>query len=158
MALKTGKKIVRRSWDAIPFPDLVIDRFNVLGRHQTQQMKFADRQGRLIGDIDNPLPGVVPVIADYIKIPGVEVEGPKAQDAGTAPQVEIDDLDIPHHDPAPIEVTPTQEEQAPETLSAVALPALAPGLRRSTRVGSQTNQGYTPSMSGSKLFIYSNTV
>jgi hypothetical protein len=32
----------------------------------------------------------------------------------------------------------------------VALPAQAPELRRSTRVRSQTNQGYTPSLSGSK--------
>jgi hypothetical protein len=32
MALNSGKKSIRRSWDAIPMPDLVIDRVNALGR------------------------------------------------------------------------------------------------------------------------------
>jgi hypothetical protein len=95
------------------------------------------------------------VIADDFKIPGVDVEGPEAQDAVLAPQVEIHDLDIPHDDLAPIEVAPTQEEQAPKTTTPVALPAQAPGLRRSTRVKSQMTQGYTRSMAGSK---YSYTV
>jgi hypothetical protein len=80
----------------------------------------------------------------------VDVEGPEAQDAVPAPQVEIDDLDIPHDDPSPIEVAPTQAEQAPETPAPVALPAQAPGLRRSTRFRYQANQGYTLTMSGSK--------
>jgi hypothetical protein len=31
MALNTGKKIVCRSWDVIPMPDVVIDRVNALG-------------------------------------------------------------------------------------------------------------------------------
>jgi hypothetical protein len=56
MALNTSKKIVRHSWDAIPMPDLVIDRVNALGRDQLQQMTFIDRDGRLIGDIE--IPGV----------------------------------------------------------------------------------------------------
>jgi hypothetical protein len=84
-------------------------------------MTFTDRHGRLIGDVDIPgvdtdeddndhLPGVVPVIADDIEITGVDVEGTETQDAVTAPQVEIDDLDIHHDYPAPIEVAPTQEE------------------------------------------------
>jgi hypothetical protein len=73
-------------------------------------MTFTDRHERLIGDIeisgvdadedneddDDPLPGVVPAISDNIKISGVGVEGPEAQEAVPAPQVEIDDLDIPH--------------------------------------------------------------
>jgi hypothetical protein len=80
----------------------------------------------------------------------VDVEGPKAQDAVPDPQVEIDDLDIPHDNPAPIEVAPTQAEQAPETPAPVALPVHAPGLHISARVRSQTSQGYTPSMSVSK--------
>jgi hypothetical protein len=161
MALNSIKKIVRRSWDVIPMPDLVIDRVNTLGRDQPQKMTFTDRHGCLIGDIEIPgvdadeddeehLPGVVPVIADDIEIPGVDLEGTKTQDAVPAPQVEIDDLDIHHDDPAPIEVAPTQEEPASETPAPVALPAQAPDLRRSTRARSQKNQGYTPSMSGSK--------
>jgi hypothetical protein len=161
MALNRGKKIVHRSWDVIPMPDLVIDRVNALGRDQPQHMTFTDRHGRLIGSVeipgvddqeedDNHLPGVVPVIADDIEITGVDVEGTKTQDAVPAPQVEIDDLNIHHADPAPIEVAPTQEEPRTEKPAPVALPAQAPELRISTRVRSQTNQGYTPSLSGSK--------
>jgi hypothetical protein len=124
-------------------------------------MTFTDRKGRLAGDFeipgvdadkdeDDPLPGVAPVIADDIEIPGVDVEGPEAQDTVLAPQIEIDDLNILHDDPYPIEVSPTQAEQAPETSALVALPAQTPGLHISTRFRSQANQGYTPSMSGSK--------
>ena len=50
---------------------------------------------------DVQLPGVDPVIDDDIEIPGVDMEGPE----NPAPQiVEIDDLDIPEAEPAPIEV------------------------------------------------------
>jgi hypothetical protein len=90
------------------------------------------------------------VIADDIEITGVDAEGTKTQDAVPAPQVEIDDLDIHHADPDPIAVAPTQEEPITEMPALFALPAHAPELRRSTRVRSQTNQGYTPSLSGSK--------
>jgi hypothetical protein len=76
------------------------------------------------------------VIADDIEIPGVDVEGTETQNAVPAPHVEIDDLDIPHDDPAPIEVALTQDE----TPALVALPAHAPELRILTRVRSQTNQ------------------
>jgi hypothetical protein len=78
-------------------------------------MTFIDRHGHLIGDVEIPgvdaekddedhLPGVVRVIADDIEITGVDVEGTETQDSGPAPQVEIDDLNIHHADPAPIEV------------------------------------------------------
>jgi hypothetical protein len=96
------------------------------------------------------LPGVVPVIADDIEITGVYVERTVTQDSVPAPQVEIDDLDIHHADLAPIEVAPTQSEPGPETTAPVSLPAQAPELRRSARVRSHTNHGYTPSLSGSK--------
>jgi hypothetical protein len=56
MALNSGKKIVRRSWDVIPMPDLLIDRVNSLVRDPPQQMTFIDRHGRLIGDVE--IPGV----------------------------------------------------------------------------------------------------
>jgi hypothetical protein len=121
-------------------------------------MNFTDRHGRLIGDVEIPgvddqeedddhLPGVVPVIADDIEITGVDVEGTETQDAVPAPQVEIDDLDNHHAHPSPIEVAPTQEEPRTETPAPFALPAQAPEIHRSTRVRSQTNQGYTPSLS-----------
>jgi hypothetical protein len=157
MDLNSGKKIVRRSWDVIPMPD----RVNALGRDQPQQMTFTDRHGCLIGNIEIPgvdadkadddhLPGVVPVITNDIEIPGVDVERTETQDAVPDPHVEIDDLDIHHDDPAPIDIATNQEEPRTETPVPVALPAQAPDLRRSTRVRSQTIQGYTPSMPGSK--------
>jgi hypothetical protein len=128
-------------------PDLVIDRVNALDQDQPQHVTFTDRHGRLIGDVEIPgvddeernyyhLPGVVPVIADDIEITGVDVEGTETQHAVLAHQVEIDDLNIYHADPAPIEVSPTQEEPRTETPVTVALLAQAPELRRSTRVRS----------------------
>jgi hypothetical protein len=147
MALNSGKKSVRRSWDGIPMPDLAIDRVNALDRDQPHQMTFTDRQVCLIGNVeiegvdakednDEHLPGVVPVIADDIEITGLDVEGTETQDSVLAPQVDIDDLDIHHADPAPIEVAPTQAEPGPETPVPGALPAQAPELRRSTRIRS----------------------
>jgi hypothetical protein len=95
--------------------------------------------------------GVAPVIDDDIEIPGVDVAGPEALDEAPAPQVEIyDPDDIPHDDPAPIEVAPTQYSAAPAMPTPVATPAHAPGLRISTRVRTQAKQAYTPSMTGSK--------
>jgi hypothetical protein len=161
MALNSGNKIVRHSWDVISMPDIVIDQFNALCHDQLQHMTFTDRHGCLIGNVeilgvdaeednDDHLPGVSPVIADDIEITGVDVEGTETQDAVPAPQVEIDDLDIHHADPAPIEVSPTQAEPRTEMPAPVALPVQAPELCRSIKVRSQTNQGYTPSLSGSK--------
>jgi hypothetical protein len=51
MASNSGNKIVRRSWDAIPMPDLVIDLVNALGHDQPQHMTFTDRHWCLIGDV-----------------------------------------------------------------------------------------------------------
>jgi hypothetical protein len=92
------------------------------------------------------------VINDDIKIPGVDVAGPKSLDESPAPQVEINDLNIPQDDPAPIEVEPPQEAAAPEMPTPVVTPAHTPGLRRSTRVRTQAKHAYTPSMTGSKYF------
>jgi hypothetical protein len=112
MALNTGQKIVRRSWDAIPMPDTVIARVNELGSDQPKQLIFTDRHGRLIGDVETPgvdfedddddveFPGVEPVDVGHVELPGV--------DAGNdTPQiVEIDDLDIHPANPLPIEWEP----------------------------------------------------
>jgi hypothetical protein len=54
MALNAGKKIVSRSWDVIPIPDLMIDQVNALDSDQPHHTKFTDRRGRLIGDIEIP--------------------------------------------------------------------------------------------------------
>jgi hypothetical protein len=133
MALNTGKKIVCRSWDSTPRPDLVMFRFKALCSNQPHQMKFTNKHGRLLGDIDSPgvdadkdnnepFPGVLPVIADDSKTPGVDLEVPETQDELPAPQVEIDDLVIHHDDPSPIEVAPIQSAQGPYTLAPVAPP------------------------------------
>jgi hypothetical protein len=53
LALNTGKKIIRQSWDVIPMPDTVIARVNTLGSNQPEQMIFTDRHGHLIGDSDD---------------------------------------------------------------------------------------------------------
>jgi hypothetical protein len=42
MALNTGKKSTRRSWDVIPMPDTVIARVNALGTNQPDQLIFTD--------------------------------------------------------------------------------------------------------------------
>jgi hypothetical protein len=158
MALNSGKKLVRRSWDVIPMPDVVINRVNELGKDQPRLMTFTDRHGRLIGDMEIPgvdstededdyFPGVAPVIADAIEIPGVDVAGPEAWEEVPAPRVEIYDPDnIPHDDPAPIEVVPAQAVPVPAPVA----PPAETGLRRSKRVRTQASQGYTPSMTVSK--------
>ena len=69
MALNTGNKFVRRSWDVIPMPDTVITRVNALGSDQPEQFVFIDRRGRPIGDVE--IQGVDPSDADHIEIPGV---------------------------------------------------------------------------------------
>jgi hypothetical protein len=56
LSLRSNKKVVRRSWDAIPMPDTVIDRVNTLGHDQPAELVFTDRKGCPIGDIE--LPGV----------------------------------------------------------------------------------------------------
>jgi hypothetical protein len=43
MALNTGKKITRYSWDVIPMLDTVIARVNALGRDQPEQLVFTDK-------------------------------------------------------------------------------------------------------------------
>jgi hypothetical protein len=163
MALNSGMKIVRFSWDVIPMPDVVISRVNALGSEKPHQMTFTERHSGLIRDIEIPVvdadeddvdhfPGVEPVIVDYMEIPGVDVAGPEALDEVPAPQIEIDDLDITHDNPDPIELVPAPEVpavQTPATPAPVAPPA-APELCRSTRVRTQAKQGYTLSMTESK--------
>jgi hypothetical protein len=79
-------------------PDVVINRVNELSKDQPRLMTFTDRHGRLIGDMEIPgvdstedkddnFPGVAPVIADSIEIPGVDVAGAEALNEVPAPQV-----------------------------------------------------------------------
>ena len=162
MALSTGKKIIRRSWDVIPMPDTVIARVNTLGGDQPEQLTFTDRHGRLIGDTDAPADITaedvdevvdaddIPGVDDDDEIPGVDVELPGVdvalpdENADNAPQiVEIHDLDTPAPDPPTVEVeTVTDAPAEPD----VAEPQ---GARRSTRVRTQP-KAYAPSMSGTR--------
>ena len=52
MDLNTGRKITLRSWDAIPIPDIVINRVNSLGIGQPEMLTYINRHGCLIGDIE----------------------------------------------------------------------------------------------------------
>ena len=51
------KNITRRSWYMIPMPDTVIDRVNLLGKYQQEQL-FTDHKVQIIGDGDVELTGV----------------------------------------------------------------------------------------------------
>ena len=171
MALNTGKKIIRYSWDVIPMPDMVIARVNVLGNDQPEQLIFTDRQGRLIGD--NEITGVEPEypeeddIQDDVELPGVDVgDIVEVGEENQTPQtIEIDDLDIPEPDPDPFEPEPDPNPFEPEltieapaavppvaeapTQPALEAPAEPPPTRRSTRTRRQP-KSYVPSMTGSK--------
>ena len=159
MALNTGKKITRYSWDVIPMPDTVIARVNHLGRDQPEQLVFADRHGNVIGN--NESAGVEPEYPpdndeyqqpeaiDDASIPGVDVDveipgvDAGADDVNQAPQVKIHapNANVPD-DPAPIQVeTVTDEHPLPDVAAPPpAVPAQPPepipaaptGLRRST--------------------------
>jgi hypothetical protein len=97
MALNTGKKITRQSWDVIPMPDTVIARVNALGTalgtDQPEQLIFTDQRRRPIGDLEIPgvmdfeeeddVDAVMPVL-DPVGIEGVELPGVDV--AGQAPQ------------------------------------------------------------------------
>ena len=56
MNLRTGKKITRRRWMALPMPQEVIDRVNKLGETDGQPslLTFYDRHGNPVGDSENP--------------------------------------------------------------------------------------------------------
>ena len=43
------KNITGRYWDMIPLPDIVIDRFNILGKYKQELLLFNDHKGRIIG-------------------------------------------------------------------------------------------------------------
>ena len=56
MNLRTGKKLTRRRWTALPMPQEVIDRVNKLGEADGQPslLTFYDRHGNPVGDSENP--------------------------------------------------------------------------------------------------------
>ena len=162
MALSTGKKIVRRTWDMIPMPDTVIARVNTLGGDQPEQLIFTDRHGRLIGDNDNhAIPGVhfddeddyeIPGV-DAVDLPGVDliVEEQDKEDPAP-PSVEMYDLDRSDDDPPLVDTNQVRNNlPAPEepTPAPTAAPAEPQATRRSTRIRNKPS-AYEPGMQGSR--------
>jgi hypothetical protein len=175
MSLNSMKKIVRRSWDAIPMPDTVIARVNELGRDEPEQFVFTDRSGRQIGDIE--LPGVdgdenetphelIPQALLNDEVENIDLE--------ITPNNETEEEAIPP-EPHPIEPqiqveTVNDDDEvyeeparAPDVPAPAAVPEPAappeeiPGVRRSTRVKFPAKQGYVPSISGSSKYAYAVT-
>ena len=107
-SLSSGKKIIRRSWDAIPISDEVITRVNVNRSNQQEQLIFTDWRRRPIGDVEVPvmdqqnedlqIPGVNANQVDNIDLPGVDGEQNESPQTKIADAnnnvIEIDDLDI----------------------------------------------------------------
>ena len=100
MALNTGKKIVRRSWDVILMPDKVITRVKALGRYQPEQSTFTNRHGRPIGNVK--IPGVDPSDSDHINIPGVD------SSVISVDNIDIPGVDVDIQDPQVIEIIDTK--------------------------------------------------
>lgn len=137
MALDSGKKIVRRSWDVIPMPDVVIKRVNELGKGQPETLTFCDRHGNVIGDTE--IPGVEfgdeidddeyyhppapqmldpPVPQDANELPGVDTG------ANNAPNIDIiDDLAAPEAEP---ELLVNDAPAIPEAEVPIVAPAAPP--------------------------------
>jgi hypothetical protein len=175
MSLHSMKKIVRRSWDAIPMPETVILRVNQLGKDEPEQFVFTDRNGRLIGDIE-----LTGVDGDENEIPQQQLDESNEHalenpDLDIAPNEETEEEAVPR-EPNPVELHTEVEnnnqegEEANEELAPTPTvaptqampeptvgPANIPGVRSSTRVRFPTKPGYTPSMSGSSKYAYAVT-
>jgi hypothetical protein len=166
MSLHSMKKIVRRSWDAIPMPDTVIARVNQLSKDEPEQFVFTDHNGRVIGDIE--LPGVdgdgnhtpqdlLHNEAENIDLeiaPNNETEEEEVPSEPTPriPHIEVETV----NDAEEIDVEPalTPVAPAPAVPEPTADPEQIPGVRRSTRVRFPMKPGCTASMSGSSKYAY----
>ena len=123
LALNTGKKISRYSWDAIPIPDTVIALVEALAGDQPEHLIFTNRHGRPIGYVgitgadknelddkqttDTPLTDLLtpidPVYVNNDKLPGVDKEA-------SGQTVEFMDLDITQAEQAEQLLIPEQAE------------------------------------------------
>ena len=56
LSLSTGQSITRFAYDVLPMPATVIARVEALAKGQPEDHVFADRKGRIIGDVE--IPGV----------------------------------------------------------------------------------------------------
>ena len=174
MSLETGQRLTRYAWDAIPMPDNVIARVNLLGKDQPEELTFFDRKGRPIGDVELPgvdtgdddrnEPELVPEIAPMGEDPADDDDLNPPPTLYAPPADPFPDPDV--GPPEPTEATPEAEpliEPAPVTVQAPPAEAPAPagppvppmepatpGVRRSTRTRVQAKLAYEPSFTGKK--------
>ena len=146
MSLRSGKKIIRRSWDRLPMPDTVIARVNEIGKGEPEQLTFTDRKGRPIGDVEltgvdsgeAPQSDVIqnddPTVyeADLDPIDPQDDEPIEDSDQTIIEPIGTDDFEQPRiEDPPPIqpavEPQPAPPVQEPALQRAPAAPAAPPG-------------------------------
>jgi len=179
MSLQTGKRLTRYAWDAIPMPNTVIARVNLLGKDQPEEITFCDRHGRTIGDVE--LPGVDPGEDHRGEVVIAPFDGP-AEDSDLTtptdlpmpfapPKDPFPEPDVGPQEPAPTEEVGTLIEPAPDPVQAppvveptapdpAALPVQAetPRVRRSTRQRVQAKPAYEPRFSGKKYGVAASRV
>ena len=68
MSLRSMENITKQSWDMIPMPDTVIDRVDILVKHQQEMLLFTDSRGQIFGYGDVDITGV-DVYGDENEVP-----------------------------------------------------------------------------------------
>ncbi len=162
LSLKSGYRITRRSWDEIPMPDTVIDRVNVLGHGQNEQLIFTDRKGRRIGDVE--IPGVdgvyeAPHELDFENPEGANLEAPPLQEAEEPDPIVAVPLE-PAAMPAGAPEAPEPQDIPPPMgvdFPGAEGPEEIPGVRKSSRVRVATKAQYEPTMKG-KSYAFAQTL
>ena len=174
-ALATARVVTRWAWTELPTPASVIERMHLLAHGMPAMPVFTDRRGRVIGDVvdndlydneyddanqplvdDADLPGVhTDETGGNFEIPGVDPVQQELQQAPTTPaetEPEVD-LDFAPTDEGNVDPPMVLSNDAPEA------PAVAvdDGVRRSTRVRTQTKPAYIPTMTGKK-YSFATTV
>ena len=72
MNLESMKKVVRRSWDALPMPDTVIARVNSIDQGKPNDLDFLDRKKLPIREID-----IIGVYSGENEAPNIELIEPE---------------------------------------------------------------------------------
>jgi hypothetical protein len=169
--LSTGKVVTRRAWTALPAPPSVIERIHVLAQGMPAMPVFTDCRGRVIGDAvdyeinndddddtnqppfkDAELPGVhKDETGGDFEIPGVDPVQQELEQAPTTPAEMENEVDL---DFAPS----TKDNVDPpivQSNDADVVPAVNAdnGVRKSTRLCTQTKSVYFPSMMGKIIII-----
>ena len=165
LCLNSGRLIVRYKWTPLPMPEVVLARVTLLGAEQPENLIFADRRGRTLGEIE--LPGVY--VDPFNEEPTDnedETNDFELNEAHTdVPTKEAEstvEMDLPTEDSAILTDLPTEEEM-PTTTTGLPDPGMPTGgtveiagvpteepresLRRSTRIKFKPST-YTPSLKG----------